>query len=61
MIKCPVIYRLKPDEQEMYNLHHRDLAHELRNVPGSKQAQATDTYSSGYLFKHTGVFHINQL
>ena len=55
MIKCPVIYRLKPDEQEMYNLHHRHPAHELRNVPGSKQTQATDTYSTGYLFKHTAA------
>ena len=53
-IDCPRTYSLNAEEQTKYNVHHRHLAHELRNVPGTKQSVMTDTYSVGYLIKSIG-------
>ena len=55
MIKCPVQYDITPssEDQATYNTNHRHLAHELRNVPLTRQSVMTDTYSVGYMFKHT--------
>ena len=57
MASNPVIYNVRPGTtiNEKYNRDHRHLAHELRNIPGSGQSCATDTYSIGYLFKHSGA------
>ena len=54
MISRPVIYYIAPGskEQNVYNTNHRHLAHELRNIPGSKQSVLTDTYSIGHTIKH---------
>ncbi len=56
LISKPPLYNLVPgsEEQKKYNLVHRHLAHELRNIPGSKQTVLTDTYSIGHMFKHAG-------
>ena len=58
LISKPVYYNILPGskEQEKYNKFHRHLAHELRNVLGTKQSPATDTYSIGYLFKHSAAY-----
>lgn len=53
-INCPRTYSLNAEEREKCNVHHRHLAHELRNVPGTKQSMMTDTYSVGYLVKYIG-------
>lgn len=57
MINCPVIYNIFPNSKEhfMYNQNHRHLAHELRNIPNSKQSIYTDIYSIGYMFKHSAA------
>jgi len=60
LISHPKTYNILPRSElaEKYNKHHRHLAHELRNVPGSKQSILTDTYSIGYMFKHiAGIVH----
>lgn len=49
-----VIYKLPPDEMEVYNINHKYLAYELRNSLGSKQSEDTDLYSVGYLIKQVG-------
>ena len=63
-VASPAVYKICPGtkEHEMYNQWHRHLAHELRNIPGSKQSVLTDTYSLGYMLKHTaGVIGYNAL
>lgn len=55
MMKCPVIYNLNKSGQVSYNLNHRHLAFELRNLQNAKQTQMTDIYSIGYMFKHTAA------
>lgn len=56
LISNPVVYNVAEGSQESvtYNTRHRHLAHELRNIPGSKQSILTDTYSIGFLLKHAG-------
>ena len=56
LISKPFLHNLVPGskEQKKYNLVHRHLAHELRNILGSKQTVLTDTYSIGHMFKHAG-------
>lgn len=51
-IEDPVVYSIKrgSDRHKRYNVLHRHLAHELRNVPGSSVSVASDIYSLGYLF-----------
>ncbi len=63
MVTDPIIYRIQDTkEQEIYNKRHRHLAYELRNITGSKQSIATDTYSIGYMLKHTaGIIYCNTL
>ena len=53
----PVKYNIVPGTavNKKYNTDHRHLAHELRNIPGSVQSYATDTYSIGHMFKHAGA------
>ena len=58
MVSNPIIYNLAPSTTAKYNIKHRYLAHELRNVPHSKQTELTDTYSIGYMFKYIG-YHQN--
>ena len=50
----PKSYHIQPgsDVAKRYNTFHRHLAHELRNIPGSKQSEITDAYSVGFMFKH---------
>ena len=57
MLDCPVIYNvaLNADQCNIYNKKHRHLAHELRNVPNTKQSTKTDAYSIGYMMKHVGA------
>ena len=57
MMTNPVIYSIAPGTttHQMYNTRHRHLAYELRNVPGSKQSIATDTYSLGFMLKHAAA------
>ena len=47
----PKVYNSQPgsDIAEKYRTFHRHLAHELRNVPGSKQSGITDAYSIGFI------------
>eukprot|EP00112_Aurelia_sp_Birch-Aquarium-sp1_P009704 Seg2112.1 transcript_id=Seg2112.1/GoldUCD/mRNA.D3Y31 product="Serine/threonine-protein kinase dst3" protein_id=Seg2112.1/GoldUCD/D3Y31 len=56
MASNPVIYNIRPGTEmnAKYNRDHRHLAHELRNIPGSGQSYATDIYSIGHMFKHSG-------
>ena len=56
LMSNPVVYNIAEGSQESvtYNTRHRHLAHELRNISGSKQSVLTDTYSIGYLLKHAG-------
>ena len=58
LISRPRQYNILPGSKEnlKYNKFHRHLAHELRNLPGSKQSVATDLYSIGYLFKHSAAY-----
>lgn len=57
MLSNPLSYNISPGskEHEAYNRNHRHLAHELRNIPGSKQTTKTDIYSIGYMFKHSAA------
>ena len=56
-------YNLDEKEKKKYNKNHRYLAHELRNIPHSKQTVLTDTYSVGYVLKYfghkNGCEHVN--
>ena len=52
----PVMYNLDEANRKIYNEKHRYLAHELRNIPHSKQSVATDIYSIGYLIKYVGYY-----
>ena len=56
-VKCPIMYNVGPlsPEYETYETHHRHLAYELRNKPGTYQSIFTDTFSVGYMFKHTAA------
>jgi predicted Ser/Thr protein kinase len=49
----PRIYNIVPGTPEHYeyNQKYRHIAHELRNVPNSKQTEATDVYSYGRILK----------
>ena len=57
LISNPVVYSIAEgsEERARYNSRHRHLAHELRNVPGSKQSVLTDVYSIGFLLKHSAA------
>ena len=57
VMSFPKVYHIKPgsEQSKQYNIHHRHLAYELRNIPGSKQSILTDTFSIGYMFKHTAA------
>ena len=57
LISRPLVYNVVPgsEEHKKYNSVHRHLAHELRNIPGSSQTIATDTYSVGHMFKHAAA------
>lgn len=57
MTMNPVTYNIIPGTKNntIYNKRHRHLAHELRNIPGSKQSFATDTYSIGFMLKHAAA------
>ena len=57
MISSCLTYNIEPGtaEHKQYETYHRHLAYELRNTPGSTQSFKTDTYSIGYMFKHTGA------
>ena len=57
MIKFPLTYNiaLNDDYRNLYNSKYRHLAHELRNVPATKQSPSTDGYSVGYMMKHVGA------
>ena len=57
MIKSPLTYNiaLNDDYRNLYNSKYRHLAHELRNVPATKQSPSTDGYSVGYMMKHVGA------
>ena len=37
LVTDPIIYDLSPTQSARYNDKHRYLAHELRNIPHSKQ------------------------
>ena len=52
----PIMYNLSIEDTVKYNINHRHLAHELRNIPYSKQSELTDTYSVGYMIKHVGYY-----
>ena len=54
----PVEYNLNASDVKKYNVKHRYLAHELRNVACSKQTVLTDVYSIGYVIKYI-VYHEN--
>ncbi|XP_066924648.1 uncharacterized protein [Clytia hemisphaerica] len=58
LITCPMVYDITPGskEQAVYNKRHPHLAYELRNVPKTKQSEATDVYSLGYNFRNIGKF-----
>ena len=60
----PASYDLSEKDKEKYNLRHRHLAFELRNVKGSKQSNSSDIYSLGRLLKiigyHTGIEHLKR-
>ena len=58
LMSHPLTYNITPGSPEatQYNTHHRHLAHELRNTPGSKQSVLTDTYSIGHMIKHLCPF-----
>lgn len=57
LVSRPLVYNVVPGSKEhkKYNSVHRHLAHELRNIPGSSQTIATDTYSIGHMFKHAAA------
>ena len=57
MVSCPLVYNViaGSESQHTYNEKHRHLAYELRNILNSKQSIQTDTYSVGYLFKHSAA------
>ena len=57
LVSRPLVYNVVPGSKEhkKYNSVHRHLAHELRNIPGSSQTIATDTYSVGHMFKHAAA------
>ena len=55
----PAIYNLTDEEKLKYNKHHRHLAHELRNIKGSKQSSSTDAFSVERVRKSIG--HIMNL
>lgn len=63
MAAHPVTYNIVKgtQEYEQYNNHHRHLAYELRNLPGSTQNYKTDIFSVGYMFKHIGGFNSYKL
>ena len=42
-------------DSRIYNTRHRHLVYELRNIPGSRQSNKTDTYYVGYMFKHAAA------
>ena len=50
----PNIYNLPSEDILVYNVQHRYIAHEIRNVPNTKQSEMTDTYSVGYLITQIG-------
>ena len=52
LISKPVVYNLNSDAIAKYNVFHRHLAYELRNVADTKQSVFTDTYSVGHLVKY---------
>ena len=52
----PIVYNLSSEDVVKYNLKHGYLAHELRNVPNSKQSELSDTYSVSYMVKHIGYY-----
>ena len=47
----PEEYKLRPEQQERYNIRYTHLAYELRNVYGSRTSYATDIYSLGRIFQ----------
>ena len=57
MLTSPLEYNIAPGTaiNSTYNTIHRHIAHELRNVPGSKQSIKTGIYSVGYMFKHAAA------
>ena len=57
MMSCPIMYTIPvgSELQKTYNTIHRHLAHELRNIPNTKQSKKTDAYSVGYFFKHAAA------
>jgi len=53
-VECPLIYNLSESQKRTYNIKHRHLAYELRNLNGFKQSFSTDAYSVGRIFKEIG-------
>ena len=51
----PVIYELDEKQKDYYNVHHKHLAYELRNIKGSKQSEMTDIYSLGMIYSGIAV------
>ena len=49
--KEPEIYKLTSSQRDRYNLKHPYLAHELRNIYGSKTSTETDIFSLGYIYQ----------
>ena len=47
-------YSLSEKQKEEYNIYHRNLAFELRNLNGFKQSELTDAYSVGRILKQIG-------
>lgn len=47
----PEIYRLTDAQRIRYNIKYQYLAHELRNIPGSRTSTATDIYSLGHIYQ----------
>ena len=50
LITDTVVYNIIPgsEKHRKYNTYHRHLAHELRNVPGSRETVESDVYTLGY-------------
>ena len=53
-----ITYNLTESQKYVYNRNHRHLAHELRNIAGTKQSEATDAYSVGFVVKRIGCYTI---
>ena len=47
----PIVYKLAESQKNRCNQRYSYLAHELRNVHGSKTSTASDVFSLGFIFQ----------